>query len=74
MKKSLSNSLVLLIASAAPAMAALNPEAEAFGLMAQLFITFLALILVAQLLPGLMLLVSMIKGLFGKSPQTAENR
>ncbi|BCR04785.1 hypothetical protein DESUT3_18540 [Desulfuromonas versatilis] len=73
MKTSLNNTLALLFASAAPAMAALNPEAEAFGLVARLFITFLALVLVTQLLPGLMLLISMIGGLFGKEPKPQRN-
>ena len=44
------------------AFAATGAEAEPYGIMFYLFIGFGALIVVAQLVPGLMLLYGMIKG------------
>ena len=46
------------------AFAATGAEAEPYGIMFYLFIGFGALIVVAQLVPGLMLLGGMIRGLF----------
>lgn len=49
--------------TATPAFAATGAEAEPHGILFYLFIGFGALIVVAQLVPGLMLLGGMIKGL-----------
>ncbi len=74
MKKSMLTAMTMLLCSGNAAFAALNPEAEAFGLMAQLFLSFLALLIVTQLIPGVLLLTSMLKGLFSRKTQGSERR
>ena len=62
MKTTLRTIAAALLA-ATPAFAATGAEAEPHGILFYLFIGFGALIVVAQLVPGLMLLGGMIKGL-----------
>ena len=62
MKTTLRTIAAALLA-ATPAFAATGAEAEPHGILFYLFIGFGALIVVAQFVPGLMLLGGMIKGL-----------
>jgi len=60
-----------------PAFAASGAEAEPHGILFYLFIGFGALVVVTQLVPGLMLLGGMIKGLMtgpAREERTAESR
>ncbi len=61
-------SILALLISAAPALAAGAQEGKGSGLLLVLFLGFGALIIVFQLIPGLVLFVSMIKALFSESP------
>ncbi len=65
MKTIVKNMFVTLIASS-PAFAAAGTEPEGNGLMVILFLGFGALIIVFQLIPALMLFLSMVKGIFRK--------
>ena len=65
--KTLQLTLATLLASISPALAAPATGASDSGLATWLFIGFFALIVVAQLVPGLLLAVSMLKGLFAPS-------
>jgi hypothetical protein len=56
--------LTVIVADAAPAIAAAEPETTGISLLMLLFIGFCALILVCQLIPSVMLFSSMLKGIF----------
>jgi hypothetical protein len=58
--------ITALICSASSALAASDGKAEGSGVLIILFLAFGALIIVFQLIPGVILFVSMVKGLFGK--------
>ena len=64
-----------IVATATPALASSGQEAMGPSLLALLFLGFGSLIVVCQLVPGLMLFCSMLKGLFSSAatksvPQT----
>ncbi len=76
--KSILGIIVVLGTTASLAVAGDGAEASGNGLLVILFLGFGALIIVCQLVPGLMLFCSMIKGLFAKSlkkplPATGES-
>lgn len=58
--------LTAILALSSPALAASSADSEGNGLLVTLFLGFGALIIVFQLLPGLILFGSMLKGLFTK--------
>ncbi len=58
-----------LVGIASQALAASGGKTEGSSLLVILFLTFGALIVVFQLIPGVLLFVSMIKGLFGKGKE-----
>lgn len=63
--------LIALLGIACQAMAASGGKTEgSSSILIILFLTFGALIIVCQLIPGVILFVSMIKGLFGKEKET----
>jgi hypothetical protein len=61
---------IALIGIASRALAATGGKAEGSGVLIILFLAFGALIIVFQLIPGVVLFVSMVKGLFGKEKET----
>jgi hypothetical protein len=61
---------IALIGIASRALAASGGKGEGSGVLIILFLTFGALIIVFQFIPGVVLFVSMIKGLFGKEKET----
>jgi hypothetical protein len=76
MKTTLRTIAAALLATT-PAFAATGAEAESHGILFYIFIGFGALIVVAQFVPGLMLLGGMIKGLMTGSAHeelTAESK
>jgi hypothetical protein len=67
MKNTLRNTLIALITfSSSAAFAAGNSSATGGGLLLSLFIGFFALIIVCQLVPATIMLVGILKGLFGR--------
>lgn len=64
MKKTVKNTVLLLLIFVATAHASLTIPAEETGLLMWAFIAFVGLILTFQLIPGLALFSGMIKGLF----------
>ncbi len=58
--------LVLIFTSASGAMAGNGQEPSGFGLLTMIFFGFVAMILAAQLLPGLLLFITGTKSIFGK--------
>jgi hypothetical protein len=60
---------IALIGIASNALAAPGGREEGSGALIILFLAFGALVLVFQLIPGAVLFVSMIKGLFGKAKE-----
>lgn len=69
MKKLLNVIMMVLIFASGSALAAGTVPAEENGFVVMLFLGFLALLIVMQLLPGLVLFISMIKGLFSQAPR-----
>jgi len=67
----LSGTLALLAGLAGPAFASPGSGTDHMGIGAWLFIGFCALIFVAQLVPALILLFGMVKGLFGSKGKTS---
>ena len=67
----LSGAVALWAALSGPALASAEREAGTMGFGAWLFIGFCALIFVAQLVPALMLLFGMVRGLFGGKEKTS---
>ena len=63
--KTLMANCVFWLASATPVLAAQAAREDHSGLVVWLFLGFCALIVLAQLMPALMLLAGMIKGLLG---------
>lgn len=57
--------LAVIMVGAAPALASSDPEVMGGSLLVLLFLGFGALIVVFQLMPSLLLFISMLKGLFG---------
>ncbi len=71
MKNKFRNVLIALILSATPAFAAEGGAGEG-SLLLSLFIGFFALIIVFQLVPATLMLIGMIRGLFGRDQKKAE--
>ncbi len=71
MKNSLQSTIILLIASASPALASNGADSSGFSIMTILFLCFFGLIIATQLLPGLFLFITGIKSLFGKRSSQA---
>jgi len=69
--KTLLRTLTATLAWVVPALAANGSEAEGSGLLIILFLGFGALIVVFQLVPGLVLFVTMVKELFTPAPKKA---
>ena len=58
--------LTLILAATTSALAASGAETEGNGFLVTLFLAFGALIIAFQLVPGVLLFASMIKGLFSR--------
>ncbi len=75
MRKSMQAAMMLIVSSAAPALAATGTQAkESMGLAAYLFLGFLALVVVTQLVPAVCLLAGMAKGLISPQPKASRTR
>lgn len=70
MKKTACQLITALIGSASTAMAATGSDSGGIGFVGICFLSFFALIMVFQLVPGLMLFFSLIKGLFSSGQKT----
>ena len=66
MKNTLRNTLIALITFSSSAYAAGSNSAGGSGLLLSLFIGFFALIIVCQLVPATIMLIGVLKGLFGR--------
>ena len=69
--KTLLRTLTATLAWVVPALAANGSEPQGNGLLIVLFLGFGALIVVFQLVPGLVLFVTMVKELFTPAPKKA---
>ncbi|RNC72735.1 MAG: hypothetical protein ED859_01880 [Desulfuromonadales bacterium] len=67
--KTMIYALLAILASSTTVLAAGSAESEGNGFLVTLFLAFGALIIVFQLVPGLLLFGSMVKGLFIKPAQ-----
>jgi hypothetical protein len=63
--------VIVTVATVTPALAASSSEVKGTSILIILFLGFAALIIVFQFIPGLVLFVSMLKGLFTHSPKKA---
>ena len=72
MKTTLRNSLIALVAFAPAAHAAENAGAGEGSLLLSLFIGFFALIIVFQLVPATLMLIGMLRGIFGRDQKKVE--
>ncbi len=63
--------IIVTLASVAPALAANGSEVKGSSFLLILFLGFAALIIVFQFIPGLVLLATMLKGLFTQAPKKA---
>lgn len=63
---------IVTLASVTTALAANGSEVKGSSFLIILFIGFAALIIVFQFIPGLVLFVTMLKGLFTRAPKKAE--
>ncbi len=66
MKRTLRNTLIALIAFSSSALAAGSTGAGEGSLLLSLFIGFFTLIVVFQLVPAVLMLVGMLRGIFGR--------
>lgn len=71
--KAIANALIVTIASASSALAASGAAADEGGFLAPLFLAFGAAIIAFQAVPAVMLLGSMVKGLFSKRAEAGAN-
>lgn len=69
--KTTARALFAFLAASGTALAASSAESEANGFLVTLFLAFGALVIAFQLLPGLILFGSMMKGLFSKPAREA---
>ena len=72
MKNTLRNALIALVTISTPAFAAAESGAGEGSLLLSLFIGFFALIVVFQLVPATIMLIGMLRGLFGRDQKKAE--
>jgi hypothetical protein len=63
-----------LMMGATPVMASTGQETTGTSMMVILFLGFGAVVVVCQLIPGVILLGSMLKGLFGKAEHKANGK
>jgi len=73
MKNTLRNTLVALITFSSSAFAAENAGAGEGSLLLSLFIGFFALIVVFQLVPATIMLIGMLRGVFGRDQKKVES-
>lgn len=66
MKRTLRNALIALFAFSSSAFAASSTGAGEGGLLVTLFLGFFALIVVFQLVPATLMMIGMLRGLFGR--------
>ncbi|MCF6267329.1 MAG: hypothetical protein L3J57_12390 [Desulfuromusa sp.] len=66
MKNTLRNTTIALLTFSSSAFAAGSAGASGSGLLLSLFIGFFALIIVCQLVPATIMLIGVLKGLFGR--------
>ncbi|WP_298433716.1 hypothetical protein [Geobacter sp.] len=71
--KAATRTLTLILATTTSALAASGAETEGNGFLVTLFLAFGALIIAFQLVPGVLLFASMIKGLFSR-PSVEESK
>lgn len=69
--KTITGQAALVLTTGTPALAAGGAGVDGYGLLAILFLSFGALIIVFQLIPAFMLFRSMIKELFGRPAKAA---
>jgi hypothetical protein len=69
--RTLMRTIIVTLASVAPALAAEGSLVKGSSILIILFLGFASLIIVFQFIPGLVLFVSMLKGLFTRSPNKA---
>jgi hypothetical protein len=67
--RTLIGTLIITLASVAPALAATGSETKGSTFLLILFLGFAALIIVFQFIPGLVLFATMLKGLFTPAPK-----
>lgn len=72
MKNTFRNALIALVICSSPALAAAESSSGEGSLLLSLFIGFFALIIVFQLVPATLMLVGMIRGLFGRDREKVE--
>lgn len=73
MKNTLRNTLVALITFSSSAFAAAEAGAGEGSLLLSLFIGFFALIVVFQLVPATIMLIGMLRGVFGRDQKKVES-
>ena len=66
--------MVMMLATAAPALAVDTSQTYSSGILVGVFVAFCALIIVFQLMPTIMLLVGFIKGLFKSSEKQSRRQ
>ncbi len=71
MKNLLNVVLLTIVFSCGSAYATVKVPSNENSMVVMLFLGFLALLIVMQLIPGVMLFCSMVKGLFSRSPRNA---
>lgn len=69
--RTLIRTLLVTLASVAPALAANGGEVKGSTFLLVLFLGFAALIIVFQFIPGMVLFATMLKGLFTRAPKKA---
>jgi hypothetical protein len=67
--KTLLNTIMAMVVTAAPAFAAAGNSTSHSGIFVWIFLGFCALIVVAQLVPALLLLAGMVKGVVTKGEE-----
>jgi len=72
MKTTLRNTLIALLTFSSSAFAAGTSGAGEGGLLVSLFLGFFALIVVFQLVPATLMLVGILRGLFGRDSETVK--
>jgi len=72
MKTTLRNTLIALLTFSSSAFAAGTAGAGEGGLMVSLFLGFFALIIVFQLVPATLMMVGVLRGLFGRDRETVK--
>lgn len=70
--KTATSTIIALLVTTSRAMAASGADSEGLSLFATFFMAFGVMIVLFQLIPGIMLLVGMLKGIFASSGKTSE--